>query len=279
MKSSIQKIGNRILVARFKRRITTKRKHLTLGSASLLCLFDKLLIISKSTTLGNIYAQLELRFGLLRAITPIYTKYTYSPGPQFARDFKSDLSPAAEAIRTCEERAKSLYHIDVTAAAQKCSIPRNEIIKKLNEWNDSQVIVLKTAGVLHLYRVLVDLPSTDAKIDSLVKDVYAQLQDREKRDLSRTDEMLGLITGNACFSQSLAEHFGDGLPGGRKVCGQCTWCISNRPVILRKPPPKPFNMGVFDEFLKRVIVRDDARFLAKVALIPFPPFAEMRVQD
>jgi hypothetical protein len=235
------------------------------------------LTIFQPTTLGNIYAQLELRFELLRAITPIYTKYTYTPGPRF-RIFKSDSSPAAAAIRKCEEKAKTLYHIDVTAAAQQCFVPRNDIVKKLNDWNESQVIVLKTAGVLHVYRILAKLPSTNAEINSLAKDVFAQLQEREQKDLKRTDEMLGLITGSACFSRSLAAHFGDTLPGEKRDCGHCTWCLTNRPVPLAKPPPKPFNMVPFNRILSEVAVRDDARFLAKIAFgISSPRIATMKL--
>jgi hypothetical protein len=153
----------------------------------------------------------------------------------------------------------------VTEAAKRCFVPRNDIVKKLNDWNDSQVIVLKTAGVLHVYRVLAKLPQTIAEIDTLAKEVFAQLQEREKKDLNRTDEMIGLITGSACFSRSLAEHFGDVIEGGKRDCGHCTWCLTNRPILLAKPPPKPFNMVSFNKILADVDVRDDARFLAKIA--------------
>jgi RecQ zinc-binding len=191
---------------------------------------------------------------------------------------KSDSSPAAAAIRQCEEKAKTLYHIDVTAAAQKCFVARNDVVKKLNDWNDSQVITLKTAGVLHVYRVLTKLPQTTTEIDSLAKQVFAQLQEREQKDLKRTDEMLGLITGSACFSRNLAEHFGDTITGGKKDCGHCTWCLTKRPVPLAKPPLKPFNMAPFNKILLEVSARDDARFLAKIAFgISSPRITAMKL--
>lgn len=179
--------------------------------------------------------------------------------------FHADTSPAAAAIRQCEERATKLTHLDAMETAKRTFVPRVDIVKKLNDWNDMEVITLKAAGVLHVYRVLSELPQTNAEIDVLAKEVFAQLEEREKKDLKRTDEMLGLITGSACFSRSLAEHFGDTITGGKKDCGHCTWCLTNRPIPLAKPPPKSFDMVPFNKILEVVPDRDDARFLAKIA--------------
>lgn len=179
--------------------------------------------------------------------------------------FHADASPAAVAIRQCEERATKLTHLDVMETAKRAFVPRVDIVKKLNDWNDMEVITLKAAGVLHVYRVLSELPQTNAEIDTLAKEVFAQLEEREKKDLKRTDQMLSLITGSACFSRSLAEHFGDTITGGKKDCGHCTWCLTNRPVPLVKPPPKPFDIVPFNKILEVVPDRDDARFLAKIA--------------
>ena len=52
----------------------------------------------RQTTLSNIYAQLELRHGLIRATTPIYTRYSFKPGASFSSKLLSDTSPAARAI-------------------------------------------------------------------------------------------------------------------------------------------------------------------------------------
>lgn len=179
--------------------------------------------------------------------------------------FHADTSPAAAAIRQCEEKATKLVHVDATETAKRTFVPRVDIVKKLNDWNDMQVITLKTAGVLHVYRVLSELPQTNAEIDALAKEVFAQLEEREQKDLKRTDEMLGLITGSACFSRCLAEHFGDTIVGCKKDCGHCTWCLTNRPIPLAKPPPKPFDMFAFNRILEEVPNREDARFLAKIA--------------
>jgi len=232
----------------------------------------------RPTTLSNIYAQLELRFELLRAVTPIYSKYSYTPGGRYYGVLGSDKSGAAAAIKAFATQAKMLYHIDVQAAATSKGINRADIVRKLNEWNESQIIDLKTAGVLNVYRVLKQLPSTPAEVDVLVKDMYSQMEAREQQALDRTEEMLSLITGRACFSKSLARHFGDDLPDGRAQCRHCTWCQTHKPVALQSLPEVPFNGLAFNAVLKAVPNRDDARLLARIAFgITSPRVTSMKL--
>lgn len=219
----------------------------------------------RPTTLSNIYAQLELRFELLRAVTPIYSKYSYKASPRYFGMLKADKSAAVEAIKASVEKAQTLYHIDVQAAAVRNGVPRADVERELNKWNESQIIELKTTGVVNVYRVLKKLPNSSAEISILAKDMYSQMEAREQQALDRTEEMLNLITGSACFSRSLAEHFGDDLPDGRAECGRCTWCQTHEPVILQSLPPVPFNKSAFDAVLRTVSSRDDARFLARIA--------------
>lgn len=219
----------------------------------------------RPTTLSNVYAQLELRFELLRAVTPIYTKYSFTPNGAYLSILSSDKSGAAAAIKSFSTQARTLYHIDVQAASLSKGINRADIVRKLNEWNDSQIIELRTAGVLNVYRVLKELPRTPDEINGLVKDMYSQMEDREQQALDRTEEMLNLITGTACFSKSLAQHFGDDIADGRAECGHCTWCQTHQPVALQRLPPVPFNRDAFNAVLKAVPDRDDARLLAKIA--------------
>ena len=219
----------------------------------------------RPTTLSNIYAQLELRFELLRAVTPIYSKYSYKASPRYFGMLKADKSAAVEAIKASVEKAQTLYHTDVQAAALRNGVPRADVVRKLNEWNESQIIELKTTGVVNVHRVLKKLPSSSAETSILAKDMYSQMEAREQQTLDRTEEMLNLITGSACFSRSLAEHFGDDLPDGRAECGHCTWCQTHEPVILQSLPLVPFNKSAFDAVLRTVSSRDDARFLARIA--------------
>jgi hypothetical protein len=218
----------------------------------------------KETALGSIYAQLELRFELLRATTPIYTKYSFVEGSKFFQYF-TDQTPAAVVIREASVKAKTVYHIDVTAAAQRNMI-RTDIIRKLNDWNEMGVIELRAKGLLRVYRVLKKLPSTDDEIRTLTTEIYSKLQGREQDNLKRTDQILDLITGKVCFSKTLARHFGDDLDG-KEECGHCTWCFTHQAIPLVQIPKKEFNSLAFNWILKEVDARDDARLLAKACSI------------
>lgn len=94
----------------------------------------------RPTTLKNIYAQLELRHGLFREITPIYTKYQYAPSDRYNSVLAEDKSRAAKAIRLHSKKASKWVHIDIDFAANRLGIPRTDVVKKLNDWDAERVI-------------------------------------------------------------------------------------------------------------------------------------------
>ncbi|KAI7355178.1 ATP-dependent DNA helicase [Hortaea werneckii] len=214
----------------------------------------------KGTVLKNIYAQLELRFNLLREITPKYTSY------QFRRKVRSlfDGTRASKAIAGAARREDKWTHIDVEEAAAG-TVPRHEIIKKLRQWQDSGKINLQRSGVVNVYRLMRPLPTTKEEKDQIIDSVYADLESREGQDLDRIDDVVSLLTGTKCFARALAEHFGDSLPEGKAECGECTWCETHVPRRMDKPAPRSFNVGLFDQILRVIPDRDDPRYLARVA--------------
>jgi len=217
----------------------------------------------RSTTLGTIYAQLELRFGLIRASTPRYEGYSYTVHNPAA--LQSDRSRQANAIRAASKTAKKWTSIDVDAAARDHKLSRFEIITKLSEWGASGAIELKTSGVISVYRVLQALPSTPREVDIIVDALYVELEAREQQELDRVQDVIKLVTGRRCFALSLVSHFGDELPGGKAECGHCTWCETHEAVQLSTPQEVPWDARKFQAVLAAVDARDDARFLARVA--------------
>jgi hypothetical protein len=158
-----------------------------------------------------------------------------------------------------------LIHINVDIASKATGLSRSDLIMKLNDFDQLQVIVLQASGVLNVYKVLRPLPTTTAEIELLTNSIFAGMERREQEALDRTDQMLALITGRTCFSKTLAQHFGDDLPGEEKECGHCTWCITHQAVEQQLPSPVPFNQPAFNAILAKVPQRDDARFLARIA--------------
>jgi len=230
----------------------------------------------RSTTLKNIYAQLELTHNLIRATTPVYTKYTYKACSRYEAVLASDKSAAATTIKKYAKKAKTLYSLDIDSLMSR--LPRADIIRRLNDLDESGVIELKPAGVQNVYKIIQSLPRTGPAIESYVDQIYEVMQKREQEALKRTDEMLQLVTDKTCFSRALAQHFGDDLPGGKTECGHCTWCVTKIQIVQQVPPPVKFNFPAFKAILQTVPDRDDARLLARIAFgITSPRAAKMKL--
>jgi hypothetical protein len=219
----------------------------------------------RATTLKNIYAQLELNHGLIRATTPIYTKYQFKPGPSYTATLGSDSTPAAKAIKKYSKVATTWTHMDVEMATKNSGVSRAEIVRKLNDWNENDVLELKSGGVEDVYKVTKAIPKTAAELEKLTNDIYSAMENREQEDLKRTEQILCLITNSACFSRSLAQHFGDDLPDKNTECGHCTWCLTHRAVTRDIPPLVRFNHSAFKAILRKVPDRNDPRLLARIA--------------
>lgn len=209
----------------------------------------------------NIFAQLELRFGLLRETTPKYTQYQYKE----LSGVPKDKTPAADSIRMASKKNRVWTAIDVDAASRIRSLSRAAIVAALNDWNERGYIQLDVKGVQNVYLVQKPLPSTVKDRHTLADSVYRELEIREQQDLARMDQVTDLITGQQCFALSLAKHFGDGLPDNKTECGHCTWCETHQPVELKRPPKVSWDEAAFFKVLAAVKDRDDPRFLARVA--------------
>lgn len=234
----------------------------------------------QSNTLKNVYAQLELAHGLIRMGSPSYTKYTFKPGALYMSYLTSDHSPAAQAIATFSKCKSTLFHLNLDLAAAQTGVPRFDIVRKLNDLHETQVIDLRVGGIVNGYKIVKSLPKTADEIENLVTAIYSGMEEREQEAFDRTEEMLKLITSKACFSRSLARHFGDDLPDSREECEHCTWCLTHQAVVLKVPPPVPFNYPQFKAILKQVPARDDPRLLARIAFgIPSPRITKMKLSQ
>lgn len=233
----------------------------------------------RANTLNNVYAQLELRYGLIRATTPIYTDYSYKACGSYGQVLKEDSSAAAAAIKAFAQIGRSIYKIDINAAAISGKISRPDLIHKLNDWNELQHIELKVSGVRNVYRVAKKLPSVPSEVETIADDLYAYMEEREQQALDRTEQVLSFITARHCFCKALAQHFGDELSDGKTECGHCTWCETRTPVSKPIMPKVEFNVQQFGRVLAAVPDRHDPRLLARVAFgITSPRVTALKLQ-
>ncbi|CAG8973955.1 hypothetical protein HYALB_00007484 [Hymenoscyphus albidus] len=219
----------------------------------------------RPTTLSNIYAQLELTHQLIRATTPVYTKYQYTATGRYDSQASSDQSLAGKAVYSFGKKAAKWYHLDVDGASRSLRIPRTDIVRKLNDWQQERIIELKPGGVQNVYRVADKLPKTASEVEQITEAIYSLMVKREEEALGRSEAVLYLVTDEKCFSRSLAQHFGDDLPDGKEECGHCNWCETHQGVMPQIPLVVKFDGKRFGAILRQVPVRDDPRLLAKIA--------------
>ncbi|OIW32908.1 ATP-dependent DNA helicase [Coniochaeta ligniaria NRRL 30616] len=219
----------------------------------------------RQSPLNVIYATLELRFGLIRAITPEYSEYKFVASPTYYRLVHTDKSPEGAAIFKWAKKAQKWYKIDPTYIASSTGLRRMDIVRRLQQLHDQGALELKAGGVEPRYRVLKALPKTKKAIDELVDKVYKDLEKKEQDALRRMQEVVNLMTGKRCFASALAAYFGMDLPGDKQKCGHCTFCRTGKAVVLPPRPPEHVDIQKIKAVLQACDVRDDPRFLARVA--------------
>lgn len=222
----------------------------------------------RKTALDLLNAQLELRFELIRAITPKYSEYKYIKSPAF-ESLTADGSPVTRALKKLSKTAHKWTRIDVDAAANSGGFPRADAVKKLQEWNDSGAIELQPSGVVNRFRVLKDFPQGDEAKSQIITSIYAQIEAREKSDMERVQRVIDLVTTHGCLSRKLARHFADHATVPNEGCRHCNFCLTKKQVQFLKPHNLSRKGRIDEGKIKAILaatkVRDDARFLARVA--------------
>ncbi|KAI1801977.1 ATP-dependent DNA helicase [Daldinia bambusicola] len=221
----------------------------------------------RASPLSILLATLELRFGLVRSITPEYTSYKFEAMPKYHHTAQTESSVEGKAIYKHAKKPKSgkLYDVDINKIVREMGLLRSDLVRKLQEYNDNGIILLKKSGVENKFKILNELPKTPNQIKVITDKLYVDMEAREEDALRRTQQVADLITGDKCFALALAEHFGMGLPGDKVKCGHCSYCLTGKRVILPARRTPAVDIAGIKEVLKECNVRDDPRFLARVA--------------
>jgi superfamily II DNA helicase RecQ len=229
----------------------------------------------KAIVLGILYAQLELHFKLFRAAGALYSKYKYiATKPNIVHN---DATKTATAIQRASVKSGKWTHVDLGELANLTGIPRADLVRKMDEWNERGVIEVVKEGVQNTYRLERPLPSTPAEIEAIVKQLDETMEANEKQNLARTQALIKLITGKRCFSRAIADYFGE-TSDISEECGHCTWCETHEQVVLPDEPPQSPDPKKVQKLLDEVPVRDDPRLLAKIAFgIKSPRITAMKV--
>ncbi|KAG8986093.1 hypothetical protein FRB90_004232 [Tulasnella sp. 427] len=223
----------------------------------------------RDVTLGLLFAQLELRYDLLRSVTPMYMVFEYKT-PSIAlynSHVLKDFSPAAKALRSHAKFGRTQYTVDVFDASAASRIDRNVLVAKLNDWHDSGYIELKPSQRRNRYLLLKDMPTDEAEINEIADGMFERMEAREKDEVARLDKVFNWASTATCLPKALGDYFGDidSLPLDA-TCSYCTPCRSGgAPAMQYDYTPPPFDEIAFQKVLNATPIRDDARFLARLA--------------
>lgn len=179
------------------------------------------------------YLELE---GYLEAGTPFYSKYSFQPlkpSQEILSRFDGERREFLANLLRQAHKAKTWFYIDLEQAGKATGQTRDRMVRALDYLAEQRLIELRVEGVRQTFRLL--RKPADSK--SLADDLHRRLVERETREISRLQQVLGLAAHDGCQVALLAGHFGEQLA---QPCGHCTWCTSGRrPVKLlpRREPP------------------------------------------
>ncbi len=181
--------------------------------------------------LRTLLTYLELG-GYLAGGTPFYANYQFKPLLDSAailarfegqrRDFLAGLFRQAR-------KARHWFSIDLDQAAMALDSPRERIVRALDWLGEQQLLEIKTAGVRLRYQRLRQPESLDA----LAAELHRRGLTREQAEIQRLQQVLELVTLDACQTNALAAHFGQQRT---QPCGHCSWCLRGKSELPPRPP-------------------------------------------
>ncbi len=162
---------------------------------------------------------LELNDYLI-ATSPRYDVYKFKPkitSTEILSHFEGEKRQFAASVLALTVKKKIWFDIALPQAAKRLDCPRERIVRMLDFFADKGWIELQVSGLVFGYRKAA--PITD--IDALTDQLHAYLDEREKGEVNRLDELIELLVADECQSALLSEHFGQKLD---QPCGKCSAC-------------------------------------------------------
>jgi ATP-dependent DNA helicase RecQ len=218
--------------------------------AALQSLVGELLLAGKSfdvnpTSLANRHdlRQLVLRtaltylelLGVLRQGTPSYATYQarlLMPLPDIANSFQGERAEFVARMFATAKEGRLWYTLDPAHIAATLKQDRARVVSALEYLGQQRMIELRAADVrLNFTRL-----DGQADAESLTEELSRRFEQRERQEVARLQDVLGLVTQDGCQPNALAGYFGERRA---EPCGQCTFCQSGEPRRLLEPAAPP----------------------------------------
>lgn len=234
----------------------------------------------KVNTLGLLFAQLELNFGLIRTTTPFYCVFTWPRDDRIIARMKAEKGDLARTLRDHMKHGPTNSSIDIHETASFSGLRRADLTAQLTRWQAMFDFQTKGGQVRHRYRPATEdgkMPGIEM-VDVIATQLYDEMFKREEADVGRLYEVVDLLTKDDCIAHSLAAYFGDYESIPLSACGACTYCATLEPIRFDFKVETKVDAAKAKLILDACPYRDDARLLARIALgIASPRTTELKL--
>ena len=177
---------------------------------------------------------LEL-LGYLEGGTPFYSSYRFQPlvsSAEILSHFEGERRTFLENVLRHAAKARTWFTLNADEVSHSLGCPRDRIVRALDYLAEQQWLELKAEGVRQRYRRL-RLPEN---LSALAAKLHERTLQREKSEIDRLGQVLGLVRHDGCQVAALGAHFAERRD---RPCGHCSWCLGGqKPVAVpeRKVP-------------------------------------------
>ena len=190
----------------------------------------------RESVVRTLMTNLELR-GLLQSTAPRYETYKFKPrvpSTQILKHFDGERKQFASSVLSMAVKKKAAFEVALTPSATRLKVDRGRIVRMLEYFHERHWIELETSGLVFGYRKL--QPVQD--VATLSNELNDYLQQRERGEIQRIDQIFSLLSSKHCQNQILSSHFGQNLP---KPCGHCGACLGR--AMVNMPVPQYPQLG------------------------------------
>lgn len=169
--------------------------------------------------LRTLLTYLELE-GYLESGTAIFSEYQFKPlmpSTEILARFEGERRDFLKRLLARSKKKKVWFHIDIEAAVQALPATRERIVVALDYLGEKNMLDLRVTGVRNRYRCL----KRPDVLDEVVSQLFAQVSNREKRELDRLQQVMELVERDGCQVAEVCRYFGQPIESD---CGHCSWC-------------------------------------------------------
>jgi ATP-dependent DNA helicase RecQ len=157
---------------------------------------------------------------VIEATAPFYSEYQFVPlksSAEILAQFDPERAAFLKSIFACSVKAQKWFRIDLASTIERLQTTRDRLVKAFTYLEEKGLLELKVTGLRHGYR----LKSAPADSGALKAKLIERFETRERNDVARVRQVLGLAEAGGCLVRRVLAYFGEAMPGDCGHCGPC----------------------------------------------------------